>query len=175
MIAHILGTGESLKEFKPDGNMTVGVNDIHAYYPAEYVVCVDTPEVFTKERLNAIVSGTHRLFVSPFDYNFVPNFCRIKLTEHGRSNFADLDNANVLTYSNNSPFAACCFAYNYMVEEIVIWGADFNNHPHFNGKKLDRAMNDFAMLHKLLKARKVNLYVGSKISQLSKILPIWQK
>ena len=35
----VLGLGESLKEYKPSKNKTIGVNDIFKHHKVDYLVC----------------------------------------------------------------------------------------------------------------------------------------
>ena len=76
----ILGLGESLKNFSPNGSVTIGVNDIYKHFPADYVVCVDTPDKFNPERFKTITSsyykGSHGIIVT-YDITDRDSFAKI--------------------------------------------------------------------------------------------------
>ena len=53
MIVNIIGLGATGADFKPDGNITIGVNDV---WGCDYTVCVDRPSAFTDSRLSEMKS-----------------------------------------------------------------------------------------------------------------------
>jgi hypothetical protein len=165
MTIEVLGLGESLSEYKPNGNTTIGVNDIHSRIKTDYVVCVDNFEPFTKERLEVILNTKCKGFYSQLEcWRNISNFKRIEL--HRLAKLTD----EKFRYSNNSTFVACVLAYKLGATKIILWGVDMNTHKHFVGNSFDKAINDFKQLKKDLNQLGCELVIGSKISALYKIL-----
>jgi len=164
----VLGLGESLKEFKPSDNKTIGVNDIFKHHSVDYLVCVDKPGRFTKERLNTILNSDVKKF-----YTHLNEWSRLKIKVQiiklngvrGSLNGIEED---VFCYSNNSTFVAVVLAYKMKAKQINIYGADFNTHPNFKDSLLDTALKDFKQLFDYLKEQDVEINVanGSKLKEL---------
>jgi len=169
MKINVLGLGETLNHFKEDGNITIGVNDIHSRFKTDYVVCVDHPSVFDSKRFRSIASTICKGFYSQVNdwRDVIKNFNFIEFNT-GRGILDNLDN-DKFCYSNNSPYVACILAYKLGAKEIVLWGVDLNDHPHINGNSRDKALNDYKELYKELKKRGVTLSVGHEDSSLSTI------
>lgn len=172
-LIHVLGLGESLEEFKPDGNTTIGVNDIHSRFNSDFVVCVDHPNAFSAERAKTILKTKCKGFYSQCkEWSSIPNFNLLNLS--AKSNLDYLDSEDSVCYSNSSPFVAAVLAYKFGANEIVIHGADYRTHPNFKSHSLERVRLDFKELNKQLLKRGVKMYVGSDWSTLSEFLPVWK-
>lgn len=150
MIVHVIGLGETAKEFKTDGNIRIGVNDVDW---CDYQVCVDKPKAFNGYRLNTIVgiivSDKCKGFYSHLEeWNICEAFKKIELKAiHAHNNRWN----EFIPSSNNSPFVACGVAYKYFnATEIRLWGVDFNDHPNINGDMREQAVKDFQELQKIL-------------------------
>lgn len=143
---HVIGLGETAKDFIPDGNLTIGVNDV---YGCGRNVCVDRPNVFSPERLETIKSLPVESFYSQLDdWSFMPRFKKIELKNINAHN----DRWNeFIPSSNNSPFVACGVAVKYYgAKEIRLWGVDFNDHPNIKDEMREQAVRDYALLNKKL-------------------------
>lgn len=174
MKVNVLGLGESLKEFKDDGSITIGVNDIYSRFKSDYVVCVDVPKAFNNDRLKTISNTKCKGFYSQCEeWKTIDNFNRIEFNR-GRGLLDGLDSEK-FCYSNNSTYVAVILAYKLGAKEIVIYGADFRTHPNFTGNSFDRVIQDFIALNNEFKKRGVNLFVSSDYSALSNFLPIANK
>lgn len=173
MKINILGLGESLAEYKPDGNITIGVNDIFKFHKADYLVVIDPPNRFAKCRLLTILNSKPRKFFTHYYNSWRPLVENLQtLTMSAGYDFKQLDKPGVTLHSNNSVFVACVIAYKMGATDIVIYGADFNTHPNFKENELKTTLSHFETLHKELKARKVCLTVCSSRSALSSIMPV---
>ncbi len=171
----ILGLGESLKTFIPNGSTTIGVNDIYKHFKTDFVVCVDRPHVFSDERRKTIINSTPEKF---FTFKGLYNDW-VYLTKNAEGlkpalyrGPEHLDNPDTICYSNNSAFVACCIAYKMGAKEIVMYGVDFNTHPNFKHHGLAVALKDFKALRIALNKRNVNLFVSSRDSKLSTFIPV---
>lgn len=168
MKVDVLGLGESIEQFKPSSNITIGVNDIWKHFPVDYLVLVDRPNRFNTERLNQIIDSTPMKFYSHIDEwkDLVPNFNKINLA--GPRGKIDNIESDDICYSNNSTFVAVVIAYKLGAKEINIFGADFNNHPNFNNRSIEVAINDFKGLFDYLKLKgiKINISKGSRLNEI---------
>ncbi len=163
----VLGLGESLKEFKPSNNITIGVNDIYKHHKTDFIVCVDKPSRFSEERLNTIVNSDCKLF-----YTHLNEWSRLKIQTkiinlNGiRGSLKGIEN-DLFCYSNNSTFVAVVLAYKLGATEINIFGADFNNHKNIKDNLLTTALKDFKNLFDYLKEQgvEINISKGSKLKE----------
>lgn len=143
---HVIGLGETAKDFKKDGNWTIGVNDVQG---CDMQVCVDRPQVFTIERELAIRNLNNLCFYSQLDdWRTIRGFQKINLKNIAAHNDRWSD---YIPSSNNSPFVACGIAY-YLHDatEIKLWGVDFNDHPHIKDEMREQAVKDYGLLNKKL-------------------------
>ena len=176
-LIHILGTGVSLSHYKPDGNKTVGVNDIWKYYETDYVVCVDIPRRFDEERLKTIVESDpiHFFTCYPLPWQSLRSVYALILAPI-RGHVDTLDNKNQICFSNNSTFVATVMAYHLGAKEIVLHGVDFKGHADLSVPIVQkRAIDDFVKLFFKLHKSGVKLMVGSKDSLLSAKMPVYME
>lgn len=174
---HVLGTGPSLKHYKPDGNHAIGVNDIWKYHKPEYVVCVDLPKRFTPERLKIIVECKPFVFFTcyPKDWEPFRKVQGLKLS-HARGSVDTLDDINQICFSNNSAFVATVKAYHLGAKRIILHGVDFTGHKDLSEPIVQkRAIDDFVKLFFKLNQYGVKLMVGSKDSLLSTKMPVYNE
>lgn len=173
-LIHVLGLGESLDNYSPDGNSTIGVNDIHSRIKTDYVVCVDHPKAFTPDRLTTIYqTGCKGFYSQVIAWDRVKNFKLIEFAP-GRGRLLELDSEK-FCYSSSSPYVACVLAYKLGAKQIVMHGVDFRTHKNFEAfNKQESLKKDFKNLSKELKRRGIQLFVGSDWSMLSEFLPVWK-
>lgn len=166
----VIGCGESALKYTNTGNLTVGVNDCNKIYPVDYLVCVDLPKSFQKERLRTILNSRPKKFFSQLQewHSLILNFQKIKFSI-GSGVLSDFDNKETVCYSNNSTFVAVVIAYKLGAKEINLYGADFNTHPNFIDNNLKKTMKDFKSLNNLLFLKGCKLRV-TKESSLSTII-----
>jgi len=161
MIFHVLGLGETVKEFRHAKNFseqTIGVNDVWKWHMVHYLVIVDRPERFTEERKKVIYESRQHVFFSQHDWGVNSKWCKLKFDKLRGSieNIAEPFNYGVTDenglkehpdyfplanniipdsfpcpHSISSPFVAACIAYKLGATEIVLWGCDYVNHPNF--------------------------------------------
>jgi hypothetical protein len=169
MIIDVLGLGESITTYKRENNknnITIGVNDIAKHYFTDYLVIVDQPGRFPKERLANIKANKQAKVYSHIKIwaEHFNNFNYIKL-EHRRS-FLDLD-SDRYSYSNNSTYLACILAYKLGAKEINLYGADFVTHNSLSSDlAFKRTLSDFIALSAELSKKGIIFKVASKFSAL---------
>jgi len=160
----VLGLGESIKEFKPNGNITIGVNDIAKYFKTDYLVVVDKPERFTKKRLETIVNHRCKMFTHLKEWLPYRKVNLIQLA-YGRGSLNDIETERYC-YSNNSTYVAVVLAYKLGATKINIFGADFNSHPTLNTQTV---LIDFKRLFDYLKGKGIEITV-TKQSRLNEVI-----
>ena len=170
----VICCGESALKYSNTGNITIGVNDCNKIYPVDYLVCVDLPSAFSKERFKTILNSKPKKFFSQLREwdNLVNNYEKIEFV-NGSGLFNDYDKK--ICYSNNSPFVACVMAYKLGARRINLYGADFNSHPNFiDVINLKKTLKDFNGLNKVLLSKGCNLYVTQE-SKLSAFINVMAK
>lgn len=168
MIVDVLGLGESINRYKPNKNITVGVNDIFKHFRTNYFVCVDLPKKFTSERLRNIIDHKSTLYTHLDCWKvYHPKVEMIQLA-NGRGNLKELDSEKYC-YSNNSTFVATVLAYKLGAKRINLYGVDFSNHNHIKDNVKIQAIQHFLDLSRELEERGVSLCV-TKESSLSDYL-----
>lgn len=141
----VIGLGETAKDFKPDGSITIGVNDVTG---TDYMVCIDTPLSFSAERFSTIcVEGmnTKGFFSQKTEWRRFEKFIKIELKNIGAFNNRW---GEFIPSSNNSPFVACGIAHKFFsAREVYLYGVDFYTHPVLAGDSFFKtAVNDFRQL-----------------------------
>lgn len=133
----ILGLGPSVDLYKPDGSITIGVNDIWRVIKTDYIVCVDDVSRFTPDRLKTINDSKPKKFYSQLDcWSSRSDFEKIELQPYYPKHVCQLD-LKQLPKSHCSPFVAACLAWNYFKpDEIHVYGVDLVNHPHLKKHSL---------------------------------------
>ncbi|MES2397948.1 MAG: hypothetical protein V4549_18190 [Bacteroidota bacterium] len=166
----VIACGESALKYAYTGNITVGVNDCYKIHPVDYLVCVDLPRAFEKERLRQILNSRPIKFYTQLsDWKAL-----MKTYEHidfanGSGVLKRFGKDNTICYSNNSAFVACVIAYKLGAKQINLYGADFNTHPNFIDNNLKKTLKDFKALDNLLSLNGCKLMV-TKESRLSEII-----
>lgn len=172
MDAVVLGTGPSISLWKPDGRTVFGVNDVGRFAAVDYLVCIDKPGVFTKDRLEVIKNTECREFIThvPEWEGLHKSYKKIEIFGRGKIDLLDSDK---IIYSNNSTFVAAVIAYKYGAKNITLYGVDFTGHPTLSlTHKTARALKDFEALYKALSDRDIGLFVASDQSKLAGVLPL---
>jgi hypothetical protein len=174
---YVLGLGESLSDYTPqEKDICFGVNDIWRECKTEYVVCLEKPKIqrsITRDRLDIIKSCYPSVFYTNetgWEKYHNKRVQRISLNRNFKISH------DTICCSNNSPFVACAIASRHGFDSIVLYGVDFNNHWQLTGKKItDKIINDYSRLNEVLLQKNITLYIGSKKSILSNILPLWKR
>lgn len=158
----VLGLGPSLNLFKPSQDVfTIGVNDIWRLYKSNIVLCMDTPNSFTPERIKAIHNCKPDCFYSQLpDYASCYNYERIDLI-NARGSLVGFPKK--LPISNNSTYTATALAAKLGATSIELYGVDFIDHPHLsNGANLKTLVLHFEELFKFLTSKGVEVNVNGK-------------
>ena len=159
MIIDILGLGESISQYTPSNNISFGVNDINRFHEVDYLVCLDKPDKFPKDRRKYIENNTAKYFYTHFsEWGHVYNFRKIELQQFYPNSCCDLDQ-DAIPKSCYSPFVAICLAYKmFKPNEIHLYGVDMNNHVNLNSQK-DKIIRHTRNLKTALKAHNCSLAV----------------
>jgi len=141
----VLGLGPSLKDYKESSNydVVIGVNDIEKYnITVDYLLVLDPPENFTKDRLSTIKNSKPRKNLVTFNTSYYDEFNPIKLQNPTemllpyaiKSDIQSntIDNANIFPTSKTSTFVGIVFAFRLGATYIKVYGMDLIGHKHIS-------------------------------------------
>ncbi len=173
MTIDIIGLGPSVAEYRPTGELSIGVNDAWKYVKTDILIVLDRPDRFNDERLHVIRNSRPKAFVTDLDlWEDMPNFTPIKLDERG-ANLEHLDNPDIYQRHVDTTYTAACCAFKMGASRIVMWGCDFEAHPELDHYWKDSTIpGAYKILFNELSKRNCKLTVGSFNSPLSKVLPV---
>lgn len=168
MVCHVLGLGESIKDFKEYDGYRIGVNDIYRHTYCDRVIVVND---FRKllERKHYI--DTCR----PLDGLWSQLRCWESHAEYRKLKFQAWNGVfkdKTVFFGKSSPFIALTMAYSMGFKEIVLWGVDMVTHELIKDKTKVVEMNNFSTFISHIEKRGVKVFKGSDYSHLK--LPIWQ-
>lgn len=132
MTIAVLGTGESIKDYK--GELAIGVHDVWRYVQTQYVICTDSPKRFTIDR-RTIINECRPIKLFSHLQSWSDHPCFEKVTLHsprGKANYK----AEGLSYGIMSVLPAMVLAYKLGATQINLYGIDLVNHKSF--KDVDR-------------------------------------
>src|SRR5262249_19000694 len=103
----VCGCGESLRDFKPPPSVvTVGVNDVGRQFTPDYLVVLNPSGQFRNDRFRYVSESKARVIFTQLELRLEhKNVVRFQLGRRGGTD--DID-ANVLHYTQNSPYVAVC-------------------------------------------------------------------
>ena len=167
MICHVLGLGESIKDFKEYEGYRIGVNDIYRHTYCDRVVVVNN---FAKlqERKNYI--DTCR----PLDGLWSHLSCWHNHTEFKKLSFQAWNGvykAKTVYCSKSSPFVALTMACSLGFTEVVLWGVDMKTHKDLKDRTKVIELNNFDTFVRAVEKTGVKVFKGSEYSDLR--LPVW--
>ncbi len=167
---HVLGTAPSVKDFKPNGSETIGVNDIFKYHKVDNLLILDKSITFTGDRLKIIAESEPKRFYSTLN-EWRPIFPEMKKINIATNpgDVSELQSRKYI-YHCDSTFTAVHLAYKRKAKQIIMHGVDFTG-PKWQAKKTPilRAYTD---LYIALRNRGVMLAVSNPQSLLSQVLPL---
>lgn len=169
MTAHVLGLAPSVRDFTPDGNVTIGCNDIYRHHETDYLFVVSSlpparANFVQNARPKKLYSSMPRWSNHP-SYEYIAN--RMTPWKQNRPNKL----GEWIYYSNNTPFIMASWAFNQGYRKIVLWGCDFTDHPLLKDEALIRTYVDFQQLQKAFLEKGASMHLGFPGSILS--LPRW--
>jgi hypothetical protein len=143
----VCGTGPSIELYKPEYDLSIGVNDIWSKIQTDYIVCLDAKNRFIPERLKTINESKPVKFFSQLtDWSDRSDFQKIELLPYYPVNVCQL-NIPQLPKSHCSPFVACVIAFKYFhATEIHLFGVDMVNHPNLKDQTLENIKVHFKNL-----------------------------
>lgn len=160
----VLGLGPSINLFLTQGqadyDLTIGVNDIWRYFPADVIVCVDVPSAFSLDRLRVINHSKPKIFYSQkFIWESRPDFRKINILPGYPDRICDLSQPGFWK-SFCSPFVAVQVAWRlHDADEIHLYGVDLTNHPHLDQKLCQKIKIHFDNLRTALQDRGCQMIV----------------
>lgn len=169
----VCGCGQSLNEIeRPERFITIGVNDVGRNFHPNYLVVVNPPQQFARDRFGYVESSQSEFVFTQLELGLKrDNVVRFSLGTQGGIEFTNLDQLN---YTQNSPYVALCLAVHMGAKRIGLIGVDFTEH-HFFGStgvhslssQLPVIDRQYRRLNEALKSRGVEVFNLSKSSRLS--------
>lgn len=182
--AIVFGCGTSVrlfdqyKENRPKDLLILGVNDIGEYITPDYNCIFDSPDQFSKKRLQTIIDTPSPIVTNCREWErygketYIVNF-------NGRETWHDFQRDNTIAYGIVSPYTACVVAHHLGIQTIGLLGVDFTP-DHYNRKDGDHNQtyrvkeidDEFGRLAEELwirGTRLVNLSPTSRIESLEKV------
>lgn len=171
----VCGCGSSLLTLKnPERFLTIGVNDVGRLFQPDYLVVLNTRSQFTRDRFQHIESSRARALFTHVNLAIPhPHIVKILLGKRGGTN---LENANALPYTRNSPYVAAMLALHMGAKTIGLIGVDFIDH-HFFAKtgrhsltrEVPQIDTEYRRLHAACEQRGVELVNLSQASRLTSL------
>lgn len=116
---NILGLGETLNQYKPNGGITIGVNDICTFVDVDILVLQDKPHAFSFERYENIINILPtQIFTNQKEWQEAFNYRLVKLIHE-----------EIKPGYDSTYLAIKIAAVYYKPTQINLYGVDFTNHP----------------------------------------------
>jgi hypothetical protein len=114
----------------PSGIVTIGVNDVGRRLHPDYLVVVNPAGQFAPDRLAHITASQARFIFTQYSDLPVSREKTVRFTL-GTHNGTDFSRADVLHYTQNSPYVATCLAIHMGAKRIGLIGVDFTDNHFF--------------------------------------------
>ena len=126
----VCGCGPSLNELtQPERFTTIGVNDVGRLFDPTYLVVVNPRSQFKADRFRYVEQSNAQALFTQLDLGPVrAPVVRFRLGRHGGT---DTEAADVLHYTQNSPYVAVCLAALMGARRIGLIGVDLTDHHFF--------------------------------------------
>lgn len=161
---NILGLGPTLKNYKKDKNLTIGVNDICTFIKVDVLVLQDPPYNFTYSRYENIYSLPPALEVFSSQPQW-SNIFEVKPVYGIHENIKP---------GLDSTYLAIKVAVAYFDAKVInLYGVDFTGHPELT-PKLEKLLSQYEELALVLKQKGITLTCqkGSALEGVKNITPI---
>lgn len=176
MIISVVGCAPSSKDwFNTPCDISIGCNDAGKFgKDFDYLVVINSRQSFSKEpeRMKVIESSKAKVLTNDDTWRGL-DYKRVRLLS-----FHKTVKKGTVYCSKSSPFVAISYAFNLGATEILVWGADYNDHPLFNKKdprSRDYELRKLESFCGLLKEQGTQVYSTNTESALSNFLPLWTK
>src|SRR5215510_3552004 len=161
---YVCGLGPSIGVFKPNHEISIGVNDICRHFTPQYLVCVNSHTCFTPERWNWIKHALSAYVFTDRNLNvFNLNVVKFNLGCYAGVEWTDYDS---LPYTDNSPYLALALAVFMGAKRVGLIGVDFVNHPNFDQQRMNDVQLQYKRFYDTYKDR-VEMFNLSPVSALT--------
>lgn len=176
----VSGLGVSATEIENyPGVKIIGVNDYARLRTPDYLLVVDKPEAFIKERKEFIINAQAPLFTQCSGWGAFRKFVPIQLGNGPVHEFQRNQENGVINHSMTSPYPAVCLAAYMGFTTIALLGVDLtdnhffaNDGTHVLSKSLLTIDDHFGMLRRELANIGVDFVNLSQISRLKSLRKI---
>lgn len=169
----VCGCGQSLNELEqPQRFITIGVNDVGRRFHPDYLVVVNPPDQFSRDRFRYVESSAAKFVFTQLELGLSrENVVRFPLGMQGGT---DWSNPDVLNYTQNSPYVALCLALHMGAKRIGMIGVDFTDHhffaptgTHSLAPQFQIIDQQYTRLYEAIKARGLQVFNLSAASRLT--------
>ncbi len=170
----ICGCGGSLELLQPPVALTsIGVNDVGRRFHPTYLVVVNPEGQFSPERFEFVRNSRASAIFTQYGSLPVPAERRV-LLRLGQYGSTDFSRADVVHYTQNSPYVAACIAVHMGASRIGLLGVDFGSRsvygtssPHPLTAQVNRINAEYANLALACTTRGIELVNLSPTSRLT--------
>lgn len=169
----VCGCGESLNALTdPERFITIGVNDVGRRFHPNYLVVVNPPHQFTGDRFSFVQNSQADYIFTQLDLRLArDNVVTFNLGTNGGT---DLNDPNVLHFTQNSPYVALCLAVHMGATRIGLIGVDFTDHHFFAPTGMHPLLSQlpvideqYKKLYEAIRARGVEVFNLSEASRIT--------
>src|SRR5262245_171519 len=169
----VCGCGESLNELTdPESFITIGVNDVGRRFHPNYLVVVNPRHQFTGDRFNFVENSQADYIFTQLELRLArDNIVTFNLGTNGGT---DLNDPNVLHFTQNSPYVALCLAVHMGATRIGLIGVDFTDNHFFAPTGMHPLLSQLPVideqyknLYEAIRARGVEVFNLSEASRLT--------
>jgi spore maturation protein CgeB len=169
----VCGCGASLNELtEPERFITIGVNDVGRRFHPNYLVVVNPPNQFTGDRFSFVENSQAEYIFTQLDLGLAnDNIVTFNLGTNGGT---DLNEPNVLHFTQNSPYVALCLAVHTGATRIGLIGVDFTDNHFFAETGMHPLLSQLPVideqyknLYQAIRARGVEVFNLSSSSRLT--------
>jgi hypothetical protein len=163
MICNVLGLGDTVKAFRPDGNLTIGCNDIFRYHSVDILIVVSS---LPYNRGIFVQNAKPKMLLSHMPrWSNHPAYEKIPDMHPWRTDRKN-EIGKYIYRSSSTPFIAATWAFMMGFTQIVLWGVDFTDHPIIKDQTLEQEKLHFVQLQEHLREKGASMYLGSRGSVL---------
>jgi hypothetical protein len=171
MTYSVIGCGPSGEHWDGHG-LSIGVNDCFKFGKRTPILLIANHfSKFPTERIETIKQHNPTKFYTDNNSwrHIFPNFIQVHLRSWDGILRKDADR---LQHANSSPFIAMSLAYNLGASKIVLYGVEFNDHPHFRNGMERMEVRQYKQFIERLREKGIKVVLGAPGSLLEEFLTV---
>jgi len=145
----VCGCGNSIKYLNDTGDaIIIGVNDIERKLTPHYLLVVNHPGSFTRDRWSFVCQTNAEVVITQIKNLSIANQEKLVYINLGSRGGYNLENPDKIDFSNNSPYMGVILAYFLGASKIGIIGVDFTENHFFKDSGKHRLSSGFSDINK---------------------------